>query len=90
MSNFGEHKTTDKPDYRLVKKYIFCEFVPLRQRLQINLRVDNHHLSSNLIPLNEMTDKTKPGKKWYTFRINGKDEIEEASNLIDKVFKFSD
>lgn len=84
------HKTTDKPDYRLVKKHIFCEFVLLRQSLQINLRVDDHHLSSDLLILSEMKDKTKPGKKWYTFRVNDKDEIEESSNLIDKVFKFSD
>jgi hypothetical protein len=84
------HITTDKPDYRLVKKYVFCEFVLLRQSLQINLRVDNHYLSSDLLVLNEMKDKAKPGKKWYTVRVNDKDEIEEASNLIDKVFKFSD
>lgn len=84
------HITTDKPDYRLVKKYVFCEFVPLRQSLQINLRVDNHYLSSDLLILSEMKDKVKPGKKWYTVRVNDKDEIEEASNLIDKVFKFSD
>ena len=84
------HKTTDKPDYRLVKKYIFCEFVLLRQSVQINLRVGDHHLSSDLLILNDMKDLTKPGKRWYTFRVNNKDQIAEASNLIDKVFKFSE
>jgi hypothetical protein len=84
------HKTTDKPDYRLVKKYIFCEFVLLRQSLQINLRVDDHHLSSDLLILNEMKDLTRPGKRWYTFKVNDKGQTEEASRLIDKVFKFSE
>jgi hypothetical protein len=85
-----KHNTTDKPDYRLVKKYVFCSFALHHQSIQIELRVDAHHLSSDLLILNEMKDKTKPGKKWYTFRINDKDQIEEASKLIDEVFKFSE
>jgi hypothetical protein len=43
-----EHYPTDKPDYRFKKKNIFCELVPKprKQCLQVNLRVDSHHIDS--------------------------------------------
>jgi len=85
-----EHKTTDKPDYRLVKKYVFCEFVLHPESLQINLRVNNHYISSDILVLKETYIYKPAGNKWYTLKINNEDQLEEASNLIDRVFKFSD
>lgn len=83
------HWTTDKPDYRLGKKHVFCELVLLRQGIKVLLRVDDHTLFSNSIELKKMS-KTEPGKRWYTFRLDSGDQIEEAVRLIKKVYEFSD
>ena len=82
--------TVDKPDYRLCKKYIFCEIVMQRKFLLIELRVDDYHISSTSLTLNEIKDPTRPGKRWLKFHIHDEDQVDEAAKLIDEVYKFSE
>ncbi len=83
---------TNKPDYRLQKKNIFCEFVllPNKGLIQINLRVDSKHIISNKINLEEIKDPSKPGKKWLKFYIDNNTPKNEIIRLIGEVYKFSE
>ena len=81
--------TTNKPDYRIGKKFNICEFVLLRNSLKINLRVDNHILSSNSLKLSE-TYKFNTVAKWYSFKLFNKNQINEATSLIEKAIKFNE
>lgn len=93
VSKFATHPitqyTVNKPDYRFFKNYVFCAIVIQRKCLLIELRIDAYHLSSDSLNFNEIKDATRPGNRWVTFRINDRGQVEEASDLIDQVFKFS-
>lgn len=82
--------SVDKPDYRLCKKYIFCEFVLQKKCIVIGFRVDNFALFSNIFDFKENTDLTKPGKRWLSFRVDDAGQIEETVRLILEVYNFSD
>ena len=80
---------TNKPDYRLVKKNVFCELVILKKVLRIQLRTDDNYLQMDILPLKEMTDSSKPGSKWYSVDISDKSQVDKAYYLINEVYKFS-
>lgn len=81
--------TVDKPDYRFSKKFVFCAIVLQRKCLLIEVRVDDYVLTSKLFTFSEINDATRPGKRWLTFRINDRDQVEEAASIIDEVYRFS-
>jgi hypothetical protein len=83
---------TNKPDFRLQKRNIFCEFVlwPRKNTIQINLRVDSKFIYSKIIKLEEINDPSKPGKRWLKFFLNDNRELNEALRLINEVYEFSD
>ncbi len=89
------HYSTNKPDYRLKNKYVFCEFVlrPQKKCIMINLRSDYLNLSSKLIILKEinMATSDRPGKKWIEFTIDDNaNYLQEAVRLFKEVAEYND
>ncbi len=89
LSPFIELKTRNIPDLVMSKKDVFCGIMLRRKWLIVSLRVDNYHITSNLLELTEINDKTMPGKRWLEFRVHTNDQIEEAFRLIDEISKNS-
>jgi len=83
---------TNKPDFRLQKKNIFCEFIPepRRNSIRINLRVDSNHIDSKIFDLEEINDPSKPGKRWQKFYLHDIKHLNEALRLINEVYEFND
>jgi hypothetical protein len=83
---------TNKPDFRLQKKNIFCEFVPESRRnsIRINLRVDSNYIDSKIFNLEEINDPSRPGKRWQKFYIDDTKKLNEALRLINEVYEFND
>lgn len=86
---FIQLKTRNIPDLVMSKKEVFCGIMLRRKWLVISVRVDNYHISSNLLELTEINDKTMPGKRWLEFRVHTEDQIEESFRLIDEIYKIS-
>jgi len=86
-----EQYATDKPDYRFSKGGVFCCTVLQSKKncLLIQLRVDNHNISSNLLTL-EVSKDSRPGKRWLDFRVNHESQINEAFRILEEASRFND
>lgn len=82
--------TSNKPDYRMSTKTIFCCIALQHEGLRIHLKVNNQNLFSDQLNLEECNDASKPGKNPYiTFRVTSNELIDEASRLIAEASKLN-
>jgi predicted transport protein len=82
--------TTHYPDYRMQKKSVFCCIRLQRKCLFIILKVDGHHLTSNILKFEEYKDASKSGKIPYVnFRVTAENQIDEAFKLIEEAYKIN-
>lgn len=89
------HYSTNKPDYRLKKEYVFCEYILMPQKscIKINLRSDSLKLSSNLLTLNEINMDTsgKPGTNWVEFIIDDESQhLQETIRLVRETSEYTE